>query len=211
MNRRPLTIVLLCLLLCIGSVACGQSGSGEPREEPGDAPAEPKTSRPSEAGASKAPETSEPPVPQSAIGEVLPPENFDLRVLEVAILDQYFYLEETFYGDNYQSTQGFPTAGKFVVVTYSLRNTGTGPLNIGVSGTLSTDSGESYEETDDVFHPNALQDGFSGGFKLQPRGLDLGQLIFDVPSDVDPEAVTMGYTSMGARRRRRRAAPRPGT
>lgn len=198
MFRRPLTIMGLCLLLCVGLVACGgQSGSGEPREEPGDAPAEPKTSRPSEAGASKAPEASDPPAPQTAIGEVLPPENFDLRVLEVAILDQYFYLEDTYGDETYQSTEAFPTAGKFVVVTYSVRNTGNGPLNVGFSGTLSTEGGEFYEETDDVFHPKALLDGVSGGFELQPRGLELGQFVFDVPTDAEPTILTAGYTNLG--------------
>ncbi len=188
----------LCLLLCVGLVACGgQSGSGEPREEPGDAPAEPKTSRPSEAGASRAPEASDPPAPQTAIGEVLPPENFDLRVLEVANLDQYFYLEETYSDGTALSTDAFPTAGKFVVVTYSVRNTGTGPLNVGFSGTLSTEGGESFEESEDAFHPNALLDGVSGGFELQPRGLELGQFVFDVPTDVEPTTLTAGYTNLG--------------
>ena len=196
MDRRVLRIAMWCLLLCVGLVACGQSGSGEPREEAGNAPAEPKTSRPSEAGASKAPLASEAPAPQTAIGEVLPPEKFDLRVLEVAILDQYFYLEETYSEGTAQSTNAFPMAGKFVVVTYSVKNTGTDPLNVGFSGTLSTDGGESFEESDDAFHPNALLDGFSGGFELQPRGLELGQFVFDVPADAEPVALTAGYTNL---------------
>ena len=197
MFQRPLTIAVLCLLVCVGLVACGQSGSGEPREGPGDAPAEPKTSRPSEAGAPETPQASEAPAPQTAIGEVLPPEDFDLRVLEVAILDQYFYLEELYSDGTAQSTDAFPMAGKFVVVTYSVRNTGTGALNVGFSGTLSTEGGESFEESDDAFHPNALLDEISGGFELQPRGLELGQFVFDVPTDAEPTTLTTGYTNLG--------------
>ncbi len=193
-SRVVLVFAFFCFL-----ASCGTSQeSGTAREGAGDAPAEPKTSRPSQEGArSRAPQSSDPPAPQTAIGETLPPENFDLRVLEVAVLDEYFYLENTYSDETIQSVEGFPTAGKFVVVTYSVRNTGTGPLSVGISGTLSTAGEELYEESSDVFHPNALLDGTSGGFELQPRGLELGQLIFDVPSDVDPQTVTMGYTGMG--------------
>ncbi|MEJ7872801.1 MAG: hypothetical protein WKF67_11140 [Rubrobacteraceae bacterium] len=197
MDRRVPARLVLLALLCAGLVACGQSGSGESREDAGDAPAEPKTSRPSEEQAPSTPRASEPPAPQTVIGETLPPENFDLRVLEVAVFDEYFYLESTYSDQTVQSIQGFPTAGKFVVVTYSVRNTGAGPLNVGFSGTLSTEGGESYEESGDVFHPNALLDGSSGGFELQPRGLELGQFIFDVPADVDPATLAAGYTNLG--------------
>ena len=113
------------------------------------------------------------------------------------MLDRYSYLKETYADGTAQSNDAFPTAGKFVVVTYSVRNTGTGPLNVGFSGTLSTEGGESFEESDDAFHPNALLDEVSGGFELQPRGLGLGQFVFDVPADAEPVALTAGYINLG--------------
>jgi hypothetical protein len=111
-------------------------------------------------------------------------------VLDYFIVDEYSYGEYVYGVTDVEGSEGLPMAGKFLVVNYSVRNTGQDPIEIGFEGGLLTGSGESYEESDNVFHPNALLDGVSGGFDLAPRQLELGQFIFDVPADTDAESLT---------------------
>jgi len=196
-----LLVLMFCFIVSCGASQESGESEGEGSGKNQGVPAKPKTAAQSEStpasSASQSSQATQMPTPSTQIGEVLPPQDFDLRILEVAVLDEYTYLESVYFDETVDEVQALPQAGKFVVVSYSVRNTGSGPLNVGFSATLSTDSGEFYEESDDAFHPNALLDGVSGGFELQPRGMEVGQFIFDIPTDVEPTTLTLGYTNLG--------------
>ncbi len=141
--------------------------------------------------------TAAPPaMPSIAVGEALEGAGFELRVLDYFVTDSYLYADYVYSDGTFDQQEVLPGAGQFLIINYSVRNAGQSPLQIGFEGTLGTEAGEFYEESGDAFHPNALLDGVSGGFELAPRQLELGQLVFDVPQDIEPASASVSFADL---------------
>lgn len=125
-----------------------------------------------------------------AIGESVETPQFDYRVLDYFVADTYYYMEDPSI-DEYQDR--YSEVGKFVVVNYSVRNTSpqTVTANLGASLHVRVPDGkvEVYDESDQVAHPHT--GGIIGGPELAPREVLLGQFIFDVPAEVQPELLAV--------------------
>jgi len=195
------TGMLMFLLTGCGSSGSGSASGGEAGQsgqQEGESAA-PKTVVPTEAStsasaASQSDSSSASSAPQALgnlpivgiVGESVAATNFDFRVLDYFVTDNYYYLENpSKYGRDEQDV--FPEAGRFVVVNYSVTNTGSGSLEPNLGATLEVEGGEQaefYDETDAASHPSDTY-----GMDLAPRQIGLSQFIFDVPSDVKPTAV----------------------
>ncbi|MBA2691491.1 MAG: hypothetical protein H0U65_03225 [Rubrobacter sp.] len=125
----------------------------------------------------------------ATIGESIEFAGFDLRGLDVFETDRYVYVEDVFGEDFVEMQDSGASAGKFVVVSYSVTNTGSGPVEAGFSGILDSADAEFYEEAEDANHPPTLF-----GMSLPPRGVGVGQLVFDVPQDVGPAVINVALT-----------------
>jgi hypothetical protein len=124
------------------------------------------------------------------VGENVDGGSFDFRVLDYFVTDHYHYRTDPYLG-NAQDT--FSKAGKFVIVNYSVTNTGPQTANPNPIGQLHVRAGdktEIYEETEEVTPPHHLTPGLPME-DLPPRQMRVSQLIFDVPSDVEPELVAV--------------------
>jgi hypothetical protein len=113
--------------------------------------------------------------------------SFDFHILDYFVTDHYYYLENASKGD---AVEGYSQAGKFVVVNYSVTNTSPQTVRSNLGAMLHARAGsktEVYEESRDVMHPKS---GL-GTLELAPGEMGTGQFIFDVPTDVVPELVTV--------------------
>ena len=113
--------------------------------------------------------------------------SFDFHFLDYFVTDHYYYLENSSIDD---AVEGYAQAGKFVVVNYSVTNTSPQTIRPNLGAMLHANAGsktEVYEESRDVMHPKS---GL-GTLELAPREMGTGQFIFDVPTDVVPESVTV--------------------
>jgi hypothetical protein len=168
---RLLFAVTMCFV--IGGVlfvaGCGAPDSGG---------FEAKESKPApEKTAPEAMEAPESPV----VGESMDAEDFEFRVLDVTRDQRWFYPEtEDGYGSQAESF-----AGEFVTVWYSVRNTGVQPMSLRPGANLETDSGETFSRSE-----TATCDELK---RLQPRALELGCFVFDVPEDAAPESVWVRF------------------
>jgi hypothetical protein len=182
------------LLLAASACGFGQQPASQPSQEDA-APGEGQTKETTNA----APKTTAPKTTsetaQAVVGEALSAGGIELRVLDQLSTEEYFYGEFVDLDGNVSSPSvsdsGQPTvysqAGKFVVVSYSVRNTGKSPFDDCVSAMLLTKGGESYQEADEPEHPHS--GGY--GFELAPRGVGVGQFIFDVPQDAEPSKLAV--------------------
>ena len=128
--------------------------------------------------------------PSGGVGEAIALTGFDFRVLDYVSTPEYSYLEAANPdGTTEGEEEGISAAGKFVVVTYTARNTGSAPTSAALSATLETESGEAYPEAETPKNPNSS--GYTG-LELAPRQLGTGQFIFDVPEDVEPIRLDVG-------------------
>jgi hypothetical protein len=123
------------------------------------------------------------------LGENVETPSFDYRIVDVFTTDHYYYLEDP----SVPLTQNVSSqTGKFVVLTYSMTNTSPQPVRVNLEGTLRVRAGdkvEVYEESDQVVHPHS--GGIIGGPELAPREVLLGQFIFYVPTEMEPELVAV--------------------
>jgi hypothetical protein len=123
----------------------------------------------------------------ATVGESVKTASFDYRFLDYFVTDHYYYLENPFIGD---VMEGYSQAGKFVVVNYSVTNTSAQTVQPNLGAMLHAKTGgklEVYKESRDVMHPKSGLDTL----ELAPRQMGTGQFIFDVPTDADPELVTV--------------------
>jgi hypothetical protein len=178
---RTVLIVLAALLIA----GCGGAGSGGDSYKP----------KESGAGANTAREERGPATPATAadtvIGETADRGDFEFRVLDVVRDESWRYPDPD---DPFRSSaQSY--AGEFAVVWYAVRNTGDAPLNLGKlgdtsAGVLTADTGESFGISENA----ACAPTQNGGIKnLQPRGLQLSCLIFDMPADATPESLEVRF------------------
>jgi len=170
---------------------CGQS-TPAPQESEKEGGVKPKTGEPSGGGQQETTQQAAGNIPlDGVIGESIETPQFDYRVLDVYATDHYYYLDDPsidFVVDT------FSQAGKFVVVNYSATNTSPETVKANLGARLFVEAGskvEVYEETDSATHPRS--GAIMGGPELGPRELLLGQFIFDVPADVEPETLAVLY------------------
>lgn len=125
---------------------------------------------------------------QAIIGQEVSGDGLDFRVLDTFETDEFYY-SETHSGEK---VDAYPMMGKFFVVIYSVRNNSQKHKSPTIAGTLKTDSGETFPQADGVEYP---RHGAFGSMDLNPRQVDTGMLIFDVPTDVSAESVNVDHTS----------------
>jgi hypothetical protein len=178
---RTVLIVLAALLIA----GCGGAGSAGDSYKPKESDAGTNTAR--EERGTNTPATAA----DTAIGETADRGDFEFRVLDVVRDESWRYPDPD---DPFRSSaQSY--AGEFAVVWYAVRNTGDVPLNLGKlgdtsAGLLAADTGESFGVSEDA----ACAPTQPGGIKnLQPRGLQLSCLIFDMPADATPESVEVRF------------------
>lgn len=186
-------LLLIVATIFVGS--CGRSSTSQQGENQGggdassgaDVQVKPKTVETSMPDPSLG-EATQLEQPEKLIGEAVSFPGFDLRVLDYFVTDKYMYADFINPDGSVGTPEVFPTAGKFIVVNYSIRNTGSESVDTVLSAHLNTEAGETYLESEDAEHPN------SGGFgiELPPRGVTVGQFIFDVPTDVEPSSILAG-------------------
>lgn len=130
-------------------------------------------------------------IPTVKLGESVSLGPFDFRVLDFTSTDHYTYVEATYPSiEEVDMVDTFPQVGKFVVVTYVVENTTNTPIDPEGVSTLVTATPEFYEIAEDVSHPPTVY----GDRTLQPRQTRVGQLIFDVPQDVEPSRLDVYAT-----------------
>jgi hypothetical protein len=181
--------ILLALLVSIVMYGCRQSSPPAEQAEK-ESNVKPKTGTPSGTGQQETTQQAAGNIPlDGVIGESIETPQFDYRVLDVFVTDHYFYNEDPsidFVRD------AFSQVGQFVVINYSVTNTSPETVKANLGARLFVEAGskvEIYEETDAVAHPRS--GGMIGGPEIGPRGLLLGQFIFDVPVDVEPETLAV--------------------
>jgi len=140
-------------------------------------------------------QTAEPTEPENAavVGRAVPFPDFDLRVLDVIVADAYQYADFINPDGSPSNPEVVPAAGKFLIVSYSARNTTGGPLQFGTGATLTTAEGQTYETSEEAEHP----DSGDFGFELAPDQMSVGMFIFDVPTDAEPGSISVGEGYQG--------------
>jgi hypothetical protein len=165
--RKLLTLIAIAVIL--GGCGTPDSGSFEPKESKPAQKQEKATDQQLQAPASP------------VVGEGMDAGDFEFRVLDVTRDKSWFYPEtEEGFGSQAESM-----SGEFVTVWYSVRNTGVQPMSLNPGAKLTADSGESFALAED-----AQCDDLG---RIQPRGLQLGCFVFDVPTDVEPESVWVSF------------------
>jgi hypothetical protein len=130
------------------------------------------------------------PIAAGVVGESVEGSSFDFRILDYFVTDHYFYLEDPRIEE---AREAFPRAGKFVVVNYSVTNTGPQTIRPLFRAQLHLNAGGNtkvYEESAAVAHPSE-----SLGMQLAPREVELSQFIFEVPREADPEVLAVSTGS----------------
>lgn len=182
---------LLVLVAFAVLYGCGQASSPVERQEKQGGVEQAQGQKKPKGGEATGPDTMGNIPISGVIGENVETPSFDYRILDVFTTDHYYYLEDPsvpFERD------AFSEAGKFVVLTYSMTNTSPQPVTANLGALLhvrADDKVEVYDESDQVTHP--YSGGIIGGPELAPRQVLLGQFIFDVPTDVEPELVAVLY------------------
>lgn len=180
MKRALWVLAAVFALYACGGNPVGQGGSGGGRAEQESPPeAEPSTATPTEGRAYPA-------------GAVVPFPDFDLRVLDVIERDSFEYADFVNPDGSISNPEVLPTAGAFLIVAYSARNTADKPLEFGTGATL-TASGQTYETSDEAEHP----DSGDYGFELAPEQMKVGLFVFDVGADARPETISIGEGYQG--------------
>lgn len=121
------------------------------------------------------------------VGEKVALPDFDYRTLDWFVTDHYYYEPDPYMG---QAQDAYSTAGKFVVINYSVRNSSTQTVAPNLSAVLHARAGdkvEFYEESEDVEYSRTG----STAPELAPRQITTQQFIFDVPQDVEPEIIAV--------------------
>ena len=171
---RPFLILVSALSMFVGC-ATQSSNSGQGESEGAD------KAEPSPQAVGNLPVVA-------TMGESEKAQGFTFRALNTYVTDDYYYLlDPSKYGVDEESH--YSRAGRFVVVNYSVTNTGTNPIEPDLGATLQTKTGdltERYDETEE-FPPPA--EAYS--ITLAPREVGLSQFIFDVPSDAEPQALAV--------------------
>lgn len=190
---RALTAVLVLAMLmlagCGGGSGDASGGEAEQGQEKGNV--KPKTVNPEGATRQETTIQTAEIIPDAVIGENVSTPQFDFRILDIFVTDHYFYNDDPsidFVVDAYSQ------AGKFVVMNYSMTNTSPETVTANLGARLFVRAGsetEVYEEAEQPAHPRTAIT--MGGPELRPRELLLGQFIFDVPTDVQPETLAVLY------------------
>jgi hypothetical protein len=184
--------VLMVLAFLVALYGCGQS-SPPPQESEKEGGVEPKTAKPTGAGQQETTQQATGNIAfDGVIGESIETPQFDYRTLDTFITDNYYYIEDP-YLDMY--TDAYSQVGKYIVISYSATNTSSETSNMNLGAKLSVGAGEKdevYEESETVAHPytGAV---WGEGVDLAPREMIVGQFIFDVPADVEPDALMVHY------------------
>jgi hypothetical protein len=183
--------ILLALTAFAVLYSCGQASSlVEKLERRGGVEQEQREKEPESGETTDSDTTGNVPI-SGVLGENVETPSFDYRIVDVFTTDHYYYLEDP----SVPLEQDVVSlAGKFVVLTYSMTNTSPQPVTVNLEGRLHVRAGhkiEVYEESDRVVHPYSGL--LVGGPELAPRVVLLGQFIFDVPTDVEPELVAVLY------------------
>jgi hypothetical protein len=184
---RALLLVVIAFATLYG---CGQAGSTvERQEQPGGVEQAQGEEKPKGGGETTGPDALGNIPIVGVLGENVETPYFDYRIMDVFTTDHYYYLEDP----SIPLTQDAVSQdGKFVVLTYSMTNTSPQPVTVNLDGRLHVRAGdkvEVYDESDQVVHPRS--GGIVGGPELVPREVLLGQLIFYVPAEVEPELVVV--------------------
>jgi hypothetical protein len=185
---------LLVVAALMTFYGCGQSSS-PPQESEKEGGVEPKTVTPSGAGEGEAQDETAlravGNVPISgSIGENVGGDSFDVRVLDYFVSYKCYYPTQP-YPDEVQHQ--YSEAGKFVVVSYSVTNTGAESIQPTPIGTLHTATGNNEEvyEQDDQIMPGGRISPEMQMDEIPPRQMRVSQFVFDVPTDADPELVVV--------------------
>jgi hypothetical protein len=126
------------------------------------------------------------------VGENIQTSSFDLRVLDYFVTDHYYYLTDLTF-ESMQEDQ-FSQLGKFVVVNYSLTNTSPQTISPAPIAQLHARAGgkvEVYDQSSEISPPHRLGGPQLALDDIPPRGMVVSQFIFDVPTDVEPELLTV--------------------
>ena len=126
-----------------------------------------------------------------SIGENVGGGSFDVRVLDYFVSYECYYPTHP-YPDEVQHQ--YSEAGKFVVVSYSVTNTGAEGIRPTPIGTLHAAAGNNEEkvyEQDDQITPGGRISPEMRMDEVPPRQMRVSQFVFDVPTDVDPELVVV--------------------
>jgi hypothetical protein len=178
---RALLLLLTALVVLYG---CDQASS--PVEQ---AQGEEK---PKDGGETTGPDTQGNMPISGVLGEKVETPSFSFRILDVFTTDHYYYLEDPSFSLKQRAIARADS--KFVVLTYSMFSTSPQPVTVNLEGRLHVRAGdkvEVYGESVQVVHPHS--EGTIGGPELAPREMLLGQFIFYVPTDVEPELVDVLY------------------
>jgi hypothetical protein len=189
-------VLVIVAVLLVAPYGCDQANSPvEKQEKRGGVEQAPQEQPPPQAAATgQTAEGTTGNIPIDAVvGESVETPQFDYRILDNLTTDRYFYLESpNTYAPMYE--EAYSQAGEFVVLTYSVTNTSPQTVQANLGARLFVRAGgkvEVYEESRMAMHP--YSGAIGGGIELAPRGIRLGQFIFDVPVDVEPETVALLY------------------
>ena len=188
--------ILLVMSALMFLYGCGQSGPAPQESEKEGGVEPPKTVTPSGSGERQnRGETTlraagNMPI-AGTIGENVESGSFDVRVLDYFVSYKYYYPTHP-YPEEVQHQ--YSEAGKFVVVSYSVTNTGAERIQPTPIGTLHAATGDNeeevYEQDDQIttggrISPERQMD------EIPPRQMRVSQFVFDVPTDADPELVVV--------------------
>lgn len=125
-----------------------------------------------------------------SIGENVGGDSFDVRVLDYFVSYKCYYPTHP-YPDEVQHQ--YSEAGKFVVVSYSVTNTGAEgirPTPIGTLHAAMGNNGEVYEQVDQITPGGRISPEMQMD-EIPPRQMRVSQFVFDVPTDANPELVVV--------------------
>ncbi len=191
--------VLLMLAVLAVLYGCGQTSSPVEKQEKQEGVEQaqrereqPKAGTPSGGGQEETPQQVAGNIPIAGIvGENVETGAFGFRVLDYFVTDHYYYMTDP-YSDDYEDV--LPTAGQFVVVNYSVTNTGAETVSPNLIGALHVRAPdrkiEVYEQTDLVTPPHRTSPDLYLD-DIPPRQMLVSQFIFDVPTDVEPELLAV--------------------
>jgi hypothetical protein len=180
---RVLLVLVVFAVLC----GCGQASSPVEEQEKRGGLEQAARGEPGAGEEEPAREVAGNKAVSASVGDGFETPSFDFHFLDYFVTDHYYYLEKSSIDD---AMEGYSQAGKFVVVTYSVTNTSPQILKPDLGARLHARAGsetEVYEESREVMHPKSGP----GALELAPGEMGTGQFIFDVPTDADPELVTV--------------------
>jgi hypothetical protein len=186
MRMRVLLVVLVFAILeALLLAGCG-AGGGDSQDR--GQPYKPKTEQApgTPSGSATEASTGDETATSAVIGDGIERTDFEFRVLAVTQSETWNYPETV---DNFGS-ESTSYAGRFNTVWYSVRNTGTSSLSFpNLTATVTADTGEKFSRSGDAVCPQT-DPGPSG---VQPRGLAVGCMVFDMPSDTMPDTLKVNF------------------